>query len=170
MDQTQNGEAQTPTKQEPMTTARLVGEVVHAFTAHGMAVEKDLEQAQQGARNLGLQLRMAHRSMDEGERRIGELTDAGVYAVVMLEEAIRILGNGRPQDTHHSPEQWYDERSTLVQQWSEWDMPAALRPQPAQTDAEPTEAVQGTWTGPTCGEQCQHAPDGGNHPSAPPAG
>lgn len=89
---TTNGEAMTPAA--PQTTVALVGEVVHAFAAHGVGLERRLEQAEQGARNLGLQLRMAHKAMDEGERRIGELQDKNGRMFELLVDAFALLGKG----------------------------------------------------------------------------
>lgn len=89
---TQNGEAMTP---QPLpTTAQFIGDVLRAFTEHGMAMERSRDDAATGARNLGFQLRMAHQAMDEGERTIGQRNERINQLEGLLEEAYSLLGQG----------------------------------------------------------------------------
>lgn len=90
---TNHSDAQAATPQAaPPRTAELVGEVVRVFTDHGMRLEKDLAEARQGAQNLGAQLSMAHRAMEEGEHQIGQHMERIDQLEGLLEEAFSLVG------------------------------------------------------------------------------
>lgn len=90
----QNGEAMTPNRPQPPSTANLIGQMTQAWTEQCLGLERDLAQAEQSARHLGSQLQMAHRAMDEGERTIGERNDRIHQLESLLEEAYALLGQG----------------------------------------------------------------------------
>lgn len=130
MDQTQNGEAMTPNR-GPMSMAEIVGGMFQAFVSHGVNMEEHLMEAQQGARNLGVQLRMAHRAIDERLERIGELQDTVKARDELLYEMWAMLCNSMPDATLplHDHDGWAQRRAELRDLYH-----ATL---PAQTDAEP---------------------------------
>lgn len=89
---TQQGE--TPNGGQPFSMADMVGFMMRDLFSHGINMEEHLMQARQGAQNLGLQLQMAHRAMDEGERTIGERNERINQLEGLLEEAYALLGQG----------------------------------------------------------------------------
>lgn len=167
MTQSQNGEAMTPSDQ-PQTIASLVGEVVHAFVAHGFNTERTLEQADQGARNLGLQLRLAHKAVDERERHITELQDRLDRLEGISENAFALVGAAFSQGSLPITPEWQDAASAWADQFSAacpgWTASLTdglplpyMYLRPVQTDAEPTEGVNPTCTkGGHLASSCEH--------------
>lgn len=88
---TQQGD--TPNGGQRFSMADMVGFMMRDLFSHGINMEEHLMQARQGAQNLGLQLRMAHRAMDEGERRIGELQQRALQSDEREDDLRTQLGN-----------------------------------------------------------------------------
>ena len=177
---TQNGEAQTPSGGQPFSMADMVGFMMRDLFSHGINMEEHLVEAQTGARNLAVQLRMAHQAIDERERSIGELQDSLNRVCDLVQEAFALVGAAFSRGSQPITIEWMRAAEVWAERWHGTFPNEAHRhltdgtplpyAQPVQTDAQPTEAVNPTCTkGGHLTSSCEHAPDDTTTP-APPAG
>lgn len=175
---TVNEEAATPSSGPP-STAHVVGDMCMMFVSHGINLEEHLMEAQQSASRLGFQLRMARKTIQEGEHALDRQDKELRTLRALLGEAVGLLERAvSGADDQAGRSAWGHDVTDLVVRWHA-TLPMVERdcrqmPVPVDTGVDPTASWKGNtvpWSGPTCGPVCEHAPDGtGRLPCAPSAG
>lgn len=129
-----NEEAMTPDDTGP-TTVQFVGDVLRAFTEHGLAWERKANNATALSQGLLRRQRMAHKAMDEADRRIGELQETVKERDTLLYEMWALICNSAPNaDLPLSDHGAWSQRMRELR--DAYHATLGL----AQTDAQPTEA------------------------------
>lgn len=129
-----NEEGMTPDDTGP-TTVQFVGDVLRAFTEHGLAWERKANNAIAMSQGLLLRQRRTHQAMDEAEQFIGQLQETVKARDTLLYEMWAVLCNSGPDLSLPANDhgRWAQRRAELRDMYH-----ATLGL--AQTDAQPTEA------------------------------
>lgn len=176
-EQTTNGEAMTP--QQQVSTTDIVADLTRVLVEHGLRQEASVRSMAEALQHKHFELRMAHKAMDEGDRRIGELQDQNGNLRELLADGFALLGKGFCFGNGQITSEW----QSRVQAWADrfneaglfatyWNLTDEHKLPPVHVDDEedPSDADVEALPQNKCGPGCEHCPDGGLHPIAPSAG